>query len=237
MERLKRGALQLGFPLTSHQEEQFRCFSDELVKWNRRVNLTAITDLAEIEELHFLDSLTLAPALPEAVRLGGRICDVGSGAGFPGVPLKIAFPGIGLTLVDSSSKRTRFLSLLTTVLGMEDVVVRTGRCEGLAHAPELRESFDVVVARAVASLRVMAEYAVPFCRLGGLAILQKKGDIVEELAQAAAAWDVLGARVVEVQPVPSDVLGGERVLVVVEKVEPTPDRYPRRPGIPAKRPL
>lgn len=237
MERLKRGALQLGFPLTPHQEEQFRCFSDQLVKWNRRVNLTAITDPAEIEELHFLDSLTLAPALPEAVRLGGRICDVGSGAGFPGIPLKIAFPGIGLTLVDSSSKRTRFLSLLTTVLGMEDVVVRTGRCEELAHASELRESFDVVVARAVASLRVMAEYAVPFCRLGGLAILQKKGDIVEELAQAAAAWDVLGARVVEVQPVPSDVLGGERVLVVVEKVEPTPDRYPRRPGIPAKRPL
>jgi 16S rRNA (guanine527-N7)-methyltransferase len=237
VERLKHGAFQLGFPLTSHQEEQFRCFSDQLIKWNRRVNLTAITDLAEIEELHFLDSLTLAPALSEAVRLGGRICDVGSGAGFPGVPLKIAFPGIGLTLVDSSSKRTRFLSLLTTVLGMEDVVVRTGRCEELAHGPELRESFDVVVARAVASLRVMAEYAVPFCRLGGLAILQKKGDIVEELAQAAAAWDVLGARVVEVQPVPSDVLGGERVLVVVEKVEPTPDRYPRRPGIPAKRPL
>jgi 16S rRNA (guanine527-N7)-methyltransferase len=229
--------LQLGFPLTSHQEEQFRCFSDQLLKWNRRVNLTAITDPAEIEELHFLDSLTLALALPEAVRLGGRICDVGSGAGFPGLPLKIAFPGIGLTLVDSSSKRTRFLSLLTTVLGMEDVVVRTGRCEELAHASELRESFDVVVARAVASLRVMAEYTVPFCRLGGLAILQKKGDIVEELAEAAAAWDVLGARVVEVQPVPSDVLGGERVLVVVEKVEPTPYRYPRRPGIPAKRPL
>ena len=237
MERLKHGALQLGFPLTSHQEEQFRCFSDELVRWNRSVNLTAITNPAEIEELHFLDSLTLAPALPEAVRLGGRICDVGSGAGFPGVPLKIAFPEIGLTLVDSASKRTRFLSSLKAVLGMDDVVVRTGRCEELGRLPELRESFDVVVARAVASLSVLAEYAIPFCRLGGLVVLQKKGDISEELAQAAAAWDALGARVVEVQPVPSDVLGGERVLVVVEKMEPTPDRYPRRPGIPTKRPL
>jgi 16S rRNA (guanine527-N7)-methyltransferase len=237
VERLKHGALQLGFPLTSHQEEQFRCFSDELVRWNRSVNLTAITNPAEIEELHFLDSLTLAPALPEAVRLGGRICDVGSGAGFPGVPLKIAFPEIGLTLVDSASKRTRFLSSLKAVLGMDDVVVRTGRCEELGRLPELRESFDVVVARAVASLSVLAEYAIPFCRLGGLVVLQKKGDISEELAQAAAAWDALGARVVEVQPVPSDVLGGERVLVVVEKMEPTPDRYPRRPGIPTKRPL
>ncbi len=237
MERLKRGALQLGFPLTSRQEEQFRCFSDELVQWNRKVNLTAITDPVEIEEQHFLDSLTIAPALPEAVRLNGRICDAGSGAGFPGVPLKILFPGISLTLIDSSSKRTRFLSSLTTVLGMEDVEIRTGRCEELGHAPELRESFDVVVARAVASLRVMAEYAVPFCRPGGLAILHKKGDIREELAQAAAAWNTLGARVVEVRTVPSDVLGGDRVLVVVEKVEPTPDRYPRRPGIPAKRPL
>ena len=237
MERLKHGTLQLGFPLTSHQEEQFRCFSDELVRWNRSVNLTAITNPAEIEELHFLDSLTLAPALPEAVRLGGRICDVGSGAGFPGVPLKIAFPEIGLTLVDSASKRTRFLSSLKAVLGMDDVVVRTGRCEELGRLPELRGLFDVVVARAVASLSVLAEYAVPFCRLGGLVILQKKGDISEELAQASAAWDALGARVVEVQPVPSEVLGGERVLVVVEKTEPIRDRYPRRPGIPTKRPL
>ncbi len=208
-----------------------------MIHWNRKVNLTAITDPGEIEELHFLDSLILAPALPDSVRLSGRICDVGSGAGFLGIPLKIAFPGIGLTLVDSASKRTRFLSSLTTVLGIEDVVIRTGRCEELGHAPELRESFDVVVARAVASLRVMAEYAVLFCRPEGLTILHKKGDIREELRQAAAAWDALGARVVEVQPVPPDVLGGERVLVVVEKVEPTPDRYPRRLGIPAKRPL
>lgn len=237
MERLKRGARQLGFPLTSRQEEQFRCFGEELVRGNRKVNLTAITDPAEIEELHFLDSLTLAPALPDAVRLGGRICDVGSGAGFPGIPLKILFPGTGLTLIDSSSKRTRFLSSLTGLLGMDDVEVRTGRAEALGHVSGLRESFDVVVCRAVASLSVLAEYVVPFCRPGGLAILQKKGDIQEELAQAAAAWGVLGARVVEVRPVPPEVLGGERVLVVVEKVEPTSARYPRRPGIPAKRPL
>lgn len=151
--------------------------------------------------------------------------------------MKILLPGISLTLIDSTAKRTRFLSALVAALGLENVEVHTGRCEVLAHNAQLRESFDAVVARAVAPLSVLAEYALPFCRLGGCAVLQKKGDIQAELSEAAQAWKELGGGPPEVKPVPQEVLGGDRVLVVVEKVSGTPERYPRRAGVPAKRPL
>jgi len=207
------------------------------VAWNRRVNLTTITEPADIKQLHFLDSMTVSLALPGPLRAGGHICDVGSGAGFPGVPLKILFPGIHLTLIDATAKRTRFLSALITTLGLEDVDVLTGRSEDLAHSSMLRESFDVVVSRGVAALPVLAELTLPFCRVGGRVVLQKKGDIRQEVAQAAHAWDELGGSLLEVKPVPSEVLGGQRVLVVVEKIAPSPGRYPRRAGVPTKRPL
>ncbi len=237
MEWLQSGAQKLGFILTPQQIQKFCCYRDELLAWSRKVNLTAITEPSQIEMLHFLDSLTVALALPEPERAAGRICDVGSGAGFPGFPLKILFPGTTLALVDSAAKRTRFLSSLIGTLCLEDVEVHTGRCEDLGHNVAMRESFDVVVARAVASLGVLVEYTLPFCRVGGRAVFQKKGDIQVELSQAAHAWNELGGRLLEVKPVPEEVLGGQRVLVVVEKVSPTPDRYPRRAGVPAKRPL
>lgn len=234
---LNRGVRRLGFVLTPRQVQQFCCYRQELVAWNRRVNLTAITEPADIEQLHFLDSLTVALALPEPVRAGGRICDVGSGAGFPGVPLKVLFPDIRLTLIESRAKRTEFLVALVAELGLEGVDVLTGRSEDLAHDAALREGFDVVVSRGVAPLRVLAELTLPFCRLGGRAVLQKKGDIQQELVQAAHALNELGGRLLKLEPVPSEVLGGQRVLVVVEKAAPAPARYPRRAGIPAKRPL
>ncbi len=237
MQWLKSGAQKLGLALTSQQLQQFRCYQQELLVWNRKFNLTAITEPVDIEQFHFLDSLSVALALPDSVRAAGRLCDVGSGAGFPGVPLKLLFPGISLTLIDSTTKRTRFLRSLVAALGLENVEVHTGRCEDLAHDAQLRGSFDVVVARAVAPLRVLAEYALPFCRLGGCAVLQKKGDIQAELTEAAQACKELGGGQPEVKPVPQEVLGGERVLLVVDKVSGTPDRYPRRAGVPAKRPL
>lgn len=237
MRWLESGAQRLGFTLTPQQVEKFCCYRQVLLSWNRRVNLTAITDPIEIERFHFLDSLSVGLALPTSVRAGGSVCDVGSGAGFPGVPLKIIFPSINLTLVDSAAKRTKFLSSLVATLGLDGVAVHTGRCENLGHEVTLRESFDVTVARAVAPLRVLAEYALPFCRVGGCAVLQKKGDIRRELAEAAPSWDELGGRLMSVSPVPEEVLEGGRVLVVVEKVAPTPGKYPRRAGVPAKRPL
>ncbi|MSQ22854.1 MAG: 16S rRNA (guanine(527)-N(7))-methyltransferase RsmG [Dehalococcoidia bacterium] len=237
MQWLESGAQKLGFALTSQQLQQFRRYQQELLAWNRKFNLTAITEPADIEQFHFLDSLSVALALPDSVRATGRLCDVGSGAGFPGVPLKLLFPGIRLTLIDSTAKRARFLSALVAALGLENVEVRTGRCEDLAQDAQLRESFDAVVARAVAPLRVLAEYALPFCRLGGCGVFQKKGGIQAELAEAAQAWKELGGGHPVVKPIPQEVLGGDRVLVVVEKVSGTADRYPRRAGVPAKRPL
>ena len=234
---LNSGVQRLGFALTPGQVQQFCCYRQELVAWNRKINLTAITEPADIEQFHFLDSLTVALALPESVRAGGHVCDVGSGAGFPGIPLKVLFPDIRLTLIESRAKRAEFLSALVVALGLEGVDVLTGRSENLAHETVLREGFDMVVSRGVAPLRVLAELTLPFCRLGGRAVLQKKGDIQQELAVAARAWDELGGHFLKLEPIPSEVLGGQRVLVVVEKVAPTPARYPRRAGIPAKRPL
>ncbi|MBI4201150.1 MAG: 16S rRNA (guanine(527)-N(7))-methyltransferase RsmG [Chloroflexi bacterium] len=231
------GVQRLGYVLTPEQVEQFRAYQRQLLDWGRRVNLTAITEPGEVERLHFLDSLAVALALPEQVHAHGLVCDVGSGAGFPGVPLKILFPGMRLTLIDSVSRKTSFLSALVESLGLQGVDVLTGRGEDLAHDSALRESFDAVVARAVAPLRVLSELTLPFCRVGGSAILQKKGDVRQEVLDAARAMIALGGRLVAVMAVPAEVLPGERALVVVEKVAPTPDQYPRRAGIPAKRPL
>ena len=237
MQRLQDAAHRLGIELNRRQIQQFRSYREGLIAWNQRVNLTAVSDPEEIEELHFVDSLSVALAIPEYVLDGGSVGDVGTGAGFPGVPLKVAFPGTNLTLVDSLAKRTRYLDALVEELGLEGVRVVTGRAETLGHDTGLRESMDVVVSRAVASMRVLLELVLPFCRVGGRAVLQKKGDIREELGQADDACRELGGRIMEVKPVPEEVLGGQRVLVVVEKLAATPAKYPRRAGIPAKRPL
>ena len=237
MECLEVGARRLGLAMTPQKMWKFRQYQEELLSWNQRVNLTAITNPSEIARFHFLDSLTVSLALTEASCTGGNICDVGSGAGFPGIPLKLMFPGMRLTLIDSTAKRTRFLNSLIETLGLKEVYVHTGRCEDLGHEGTLRESFDVVVSRAVASLSVMAELALPFCRLGGRIVLQKKGDIREELAQARFAFGQLGGRLVKVEPVPTEILDGQRVLTVVQKTVATPLMYPRRPGVPRKRPL
>ena len=237
MQRLLDAAHRLGIDLNGRQIHQFHAYQEELMTWNQRVNLTAVTDPEGIEELHFVDSLTVALAIPDFLLDGGSVCDVGTGAGFPGVPLKVAFPGTRLTLVDSLAKRTRYLEGLVEELDLEAVRVVTGRAETLGHDSGLRESMDVVVSRAVASLRVLLELVLPFCRVGGRVVLQKKGDIQEELGQADNASRELGGRIIEVKPVPEEVLGGRRVLVVVEKVATTPVKYSRRAGIPAKRPL
>ena len=219
------------------QVDNFQAYTKELLDWNRRVNLTAITEPFQVERLHFLDSLTVSLALPAEVKSCGSLCDVGSGAGFPGIPLKIAFPGIKLTVVDSAAKRTGFLERLVSVLGLEDVEVINGRAEYLGRRSEFRERFDVVVSRAVAETRVLMEYTLPLCRVGGLVIMQKKGDVQEEVDRASGGLRELGGGPLEIVEVPEDVLEGQRKLAVVKKTSTTSPRYPRRTGIPAKRPL
>lgn len=230
-------AKRLGIELSPGQLERFQVYAKELLDWNRRVNLTAITEPSQVERLHFLDSLTVSLALPTQVKSGGTLCDMGSGAGFPGVPLKIAFPGIKLTVVDSSAKRTGFLERLVSILGLADVEVINGRAEDLGQRSEFRERFDVVVSRAVAKTRVLLEYTLPLCRVGGLVIMQKKGDVQEEVDRASGALRELGGEGLKMVEVPEEVLEGQRKLAVIKKSSSTSSRYPRRTGIPAKRPL
>lgn len=239
MERLIAGAAKLGLRLSPRQVEQFQLYYQELVEWNKRVNLTAIVDNEGVQVKHFLDSLSVTLALEEGGMVGGgdfRLLDVGAGAGLPGLPLKILYPGLNLVLLDSTAKKTAFLRHLSARLGLEDVEVETGRAEELAHQSRYREQFDVVVSRAVAVLPSLVELTLPFCRVGGIFIAQKKGQIGQEIEEAARAIGILGGELREVRRVELEGLE-EHLLVVVAKRSPTPQRYPRRPGIPSRRHL
>jgi len=233
MEKLIAGAGKLGLSLTPLQVELFQRYYEELVEWNRRVNLTAIVDYEGVQLKHFLDSLTVAPLINESCRL----LDIGTGAGFPGLPLKIVFPDIAVTLVDSVHKKAAFLSHLVDRLSLDGVEVIAERAETLAHDERHRERYDVAVSRGVADLATLAELTLPFCVVGGLFIAMKKGDIEVEVMAADNAIHALGGRLREERRVELKELGEDRVLVVVDKIVATPERYPRRPGIPKKRPL
>ena len=238
MEPLVSGAAELGIRLERVQVDQFRLYHSELVDWNRRVNLTAVTGWEDVQARHFLDSLALIAVLPSAPSTSSwRVLDVGSGAGFPGVPLKIVFPELHVAVLDATAKKTAFLSHLADRLGLHGLQVLTGRAETLAHDPTLRESFDVVVSRAVARLRVLAELTLGFCRLGGSAVLHKSEGVENEVRQAETAIRVMGGRLREVRAVEKGGIGRCGVLVLLGKADLTPDGYPRRPGLPAKRPL
>ena len=237
METLISGTSQLGISLNHEQLEQLQTYYQELICWNTRMNLTAIVEYEEVMVKHFLDSYSVSPVLPEEVRSGGRLIDVGSGGGVPGIPLKVAFPSMDLTLLDSVGKKTRFLQHLVETLKLNDVEVCTGRAEELAHEPRLREGFDSVISRGVAAMRVLTELTLPYCRIGGTVITMKKGDIGQEMADASHSLEVLGGRLVEIVEVNLEGLRDGRLLVVVEKVKPTPAKFPRRPGLVTKHPL
>lgn len=234
---LLEGAESLGIRLTDAAARGFARYYAELVQWNRRVNLTAITEWDAAQTLHFVDSLTAAAALPQAALEGGRVVDVGSGAGFPGIPLKLAYPSMRLSLVEARGKRAAFLREICDALGLRDVEVHAERAETLAHEPDLREGFDAALARAVGDTAVLAELTLPFVRVGGLVALHKKGDIAAELSRAECAIGALGGRLREVKRVAAAHLDDGRALVVLDKVGATPSKFPRRPGMPAKRPL
>ena len=237
MEFLISGVRELDLNLTPDQVERFQVYYEELQSWNRRMNLTAIVDYRETQVKHYLDSLTTSLVMAEGVKLRGRVVDIGSGGGFPGVPLKLAYPGINLALLDKVGKKASFLTHLVGALGLEGAEVYTGRAEDLAHDSELRESFDLVVSRGVASMRVVMEITLPYCKVGGTVVTLKKGEIGPEVEASLHAMDVLGGQIRETRGVTLEGLEDGRALVVVEKVKPTPSKFPRRPGLPSKRPL
>jgi len=238
MEKLVEGARQLGLPLTERQLQQFQTYYEQLVEWNRRVNLTGITDYEEVQIKHFVDSLSIVLAMEGAKWADGSfgLLDIGTGAGMPGLPLKMVCPGAKLVLLDSVAKKTAFLRHIVGELGLEGVEILTQRAEEIGHLPEYRETFDLVVCRAVSHLATVAELSLPFCRIGGLAVIPKKDGIERELSQANGAIGILGGKLKSVREVTIKGLE-QHVLVVLEKTSPTPVTYPRRPGIPAKRPL
>jgi 16S rRNA (guanine527-N7)-methyltransferase len=238
MEKLAAGAKRIGLDLTTQQLEQFQVYYGELVDWNRRINLTSIVGYEEVQIKHFLDSLTVTLVLPD-IRPPSRLqlLDLGAGAGLPGVPLKIIHPEIELVLLDSVAKKSAFLQHLVGRLGLEGVAVVTARAEELARQPSYRERFDVVASRAVARMPTLAELGLPLCRVGGVLITQKKGAVTKEIEKAAPAIEALGGRLREVKRLDLEELEEERLLVVIEKVSPTPQSYPRRPGLPSHRPL
>jgi len=227
----------LGIRLSPTQIGQFETYARELIDWNKRINLTSITEQSLIYKFHFLDSLTACMAIPNVAKMHVSVCDVGSGAGFPGLPLKIAFPTIRLTLVDSISKRTDFLKQIVNILGLDEVTVVTDRSESIGQSDSFRERFDVVVSRAVAKTRILLEYTLPLCSMNGKTILLKKGDMIGEMSEASVAVSELGGKNMRIVDIPTEILDGDRKLIVVDKFTDTPAKYPRRIGIPAKRPL
>ncbi len=246
MDLLVRHAAELGIRLSPKHIQAFQTYRRELLEWNKKFNLTAITQEEHVEIRHFLDSLTCLVAMRELCgasererRMGEslRLLDVGSGAGFPGVPLKIVCPHWRVTLLEATGKKVRFLEHLREVLGLGNLEILHGRAEDFAKAPAYREQYDWVVARAVAEMPALAELTLPFAKIGGN-VLALKGETAEaEVAQSGRAFSILGGELVKIVKIALPGLVEERRLVVVRKVACTPDAYPRRPGIPAKRPL
>jgi 16S rRNA (guanine527-N7)-methyltransferase len=240
MQRLVTGAQALGFRLTDKQQAAFQLYYEELVAWNQKFNLTAITEYEQVQIRHFLDSLSclLAEETRHALkRPEARMIDVGSGAGFPGIPLKLVCPGIRLTLLEATGKKVTFLEHMVDRLGLQGVTTTKARAEELGHDPDHREQYDLALARAIAELPVVVEYALPFCKVGGWVVAQKGEAGAAEAWTADRAITLLGGELRRVVPVELPGLPEDRSLIVVGKVGPTPAAYPRRPGIPSKRPL
>lgn len=239
MSALVQGARSLGIDLSAAQLDQLARLGASLREWNQRVNLTRITDPAEVEVRHFLDSLTAAIPLLPALREGyaPRLIDVGTGAGFPALPLKVAFPAIRLTLLEATAKKAAFLRHAVQHLGLQAVEVLVERAETAARDPGHRDRYDWATARALGPLPVVVELCAPFLAPGGLLVAQRRGDLEAELRAASAAFQAL--KVAPRAPVPIALpgLADGRGLVVGEKYDFTPERYPRRAGIPNKRPI
>lgn len=236
-QRLREDAEALGVLLSPEQVSALGVYRDLLCEWNQRFNLTAIEDPEEVLTKHFLDSLTVARVVD--LRRQVSLIDVGTGAGFPGLVLKIAFPHLRVTLLDSLEKRLRFLDRVTEALDLKDVTTVHARAEDAARTGprSLRERFDVVTARAVARLRVLAEWTLPFARVGGVLIAMKGPDAGDEIEEAGPALRRLGGKVERVEELvlPRTDVGRSLVLIVKEK--PTPRDLPRRPGTAKKDPL
>jgi 16S rRNA (guanine527-N7)-methyltransferase len=240
---LQEGCRTLGIALDTQQLTQFEAYYRALTEWNERFNLTAITDYAEVQVKHFLDSLVALPLIAEEVgeplplTRPWHLLDVGTGAGFPGIPLNIVAPRLRVTLMDGTGKKITFLKEIVAQLGLAEVEVVQGRAEEMGNHPDHRGQYDLVTARAVAALNTLVEYLLPLVRRGGLAVIYKGASATQEFVEARKAIELLGGETVRLAPVKVPLLDERRFLLLVKKVRPTPDRFPRGQGLPRKKPL
>lgn len=222
----------LNIELSPSQIEQFSTYADLLLEWNEKVNLTSIVDPQEVVIKHFVDSLTLG----EFVQ-GSSLADIGTGAGFPGIPLKILYPELELYLVDSLAKRLDFLKMVISTLQFKSAQTVHSRAEDFARDPKYRENFDCVTSRAVARLPVLLEYAVPLLKVNGHFLAAKGSQVDDEVKESEQALKVLGAKITGIKRFTLGAEAEHRAVVIVEKTTITPKEYPRKAGTPAKKPL
>lgn len=235
MEQLKKKSEMLDISLLEKQLQQFLSYYEMLIEKNKVMNLTAITEKEEVIDKHFIDSISFNKAMDVTKSL--KILDLGTGAGFPGIPLKIAYPNLEITLLDSLNKRIKFLDEVIEALGLEGISTIHGRAEDYAKQVSYREQFDICVSRAVANLATLSEYCLPYVKEGGCFISYKSGSVEEELEQSKKAIFELGGKVKEVIAFTLPETDIERTFVVIEKVRKTPKKYPRKAGLPSKEPI
>lgn len=243
MALLASGSRKLGLSLNGEQLAQFEQFYQALVAWNDKFNLTAITEYSAVQTKHFLDCLVGLQVLeaelkqPAQTLSQWRCVDVGAGAGFPSIPLKIARPAMQWTLLDGTRKKVTFLTELVATLGLSGVTVVQGRAEELGRQAAYREQFDLVTARAVAPLNVLAEYLLPLARVNGMVLIYKGASAPQEFMAARKVIELLGGETVRLAPVQVPALDEKRFILLVRKVRPTPGLYPRGQGMARKKPL
>ena len=231
MNELKSLLNKLNIEEVEEKAKQLEQYMEGVLAWNEKVNLTAITEREEFVQKHLIDSLLCAETL--GFTEASSICDVGTGGGFPGVPLAVCYPEKEFVLMDSLGKRVRIVQQLCDDLGITNVTAVHGRAEDLARQTDFRERFDLCVSRAVANMRVLCEYCMPFVRAGGFFIAYKGPDCESEINDASNAVKVLGGALPEIKPLPHL----DHNLVIVRKEKPTPDAYPRKAGVPSRKPL
>lgn len=226
---------EIGVKLDDIQKQQFFKFYELLVEWNKVMNLTGITEYEEVNEKHFVDSLSIVKAVD--MNQVKSVIDIGTGAGFPGIPLKIAFPHLKVVLLDSLNKRIKFLNTVIEELNLENIETIHGRAEDFAKRAEYREQFDLCVSRAVANLATLSEYCIPYVKRDGLFVPYKSGEIDQEVEQSKKAVHVLGGKIENVVKfqLPGTEIG--RSFVNIKKVQNTAKRFPRKAGLPAKEPI
>ena len=237
MNRLQEKATLLNVNLSDEQIKQFETYYDMLIETNKVMNLTAITELEEVITKHFLDSLLLAKVYLDIMDKDIKVLDLGTGAGFPGIPLKIAFPNLKITLMDSLNKRVKFLQSVIDALHLCDIEAVHGRAEEVARNVKYRECFDLCVSRAVANLSTLSEYTIPFVKVNGMCIPYKAAEVEEEVEKAGKAIQVLGGKLTAVKKVPLPDTDIERSFILIEKIRKTPKIYPRKAGTASKEPI